>query len=403
MPAIFHYREAISPEIIKQADGKFTLKRIPIFECHQREDINCNDQWMNACVADQQQQKSKGFKPRLIVGHTGENPSDPEKPVAAFLDNYYFDPSSRWLFADYVDVPADLLADLKSNKWPGRSAEASRSKPAIYAVALLGGTPPYFKLPDLKYAGRADDTISIFTECHMATKPKLSSDNAKKLYSDVRRYLGLPDAPPAGTVDPAMEADFAKFCELMKRYESEMSAAPSPNAPAAPDKEGEPEPEDAEKKKKAASAAPYSEPVKKEPNVADTIKYEEAIKRMDALEATNVTLTEKLATAEWTQKYSEARISPARLNVPEKVAFLMKLPADLRQTYFDDSIKSVASPSTSPVKNEAPAGPVALGSAEEAAEIKRYYEENRTKYAGKFDQAQRDYRAGARPSDKTTK
>lgn len=161
MGAVMKYR--ISPPIVKQPNGMYTLKRIPIFEKHQREDIDCDDRWMYACVADQKALKSKGYLPRLIVGHTSDGPNAREVPAAASLDNYEYDAGDGRLYADYVDVPSELLAEIKLGKWPGRSAEASRRQPRIEAVALLGGTPPYFKLPDLKYT-RAD-IFSVYSEC----------------------------------------------------------------------------------------------------------------------------------------------------------------------------------------------------------------------------------------------
>jgi hypothetical protein len=406
MSLVSHYREAISPEVIRQADGKFTLKRIPIFECHDREDIHCNDAWMYACVADQQTKKANGFRPRLIIGHTSDNPRDPEKPVKAFLDNYSFDAATKWLYADYVDVPQELLEQLKRNEWPGRSAEASRSRPAIDTVALLGGTPPYFKLPDVKYDGKTADTVSIFSECLMATK--LSDENMRKLYADYRKYMGLetPGMPNAGAgtgPNAAQEADYAKFCELMARYETEQAAAVAPAATAPADeaptaKASEPAVAGAGKETPEEEAAEDAEKKKKAMQFATdeaTAKYSELLARVDALEADKVALLDKAEKSDWTQKYSEQRIPAGRIDIADEVKFIMELPTEKRQNYFDRSIKNVAIPSTTPVKNDGiPAA--STGSENEATEIKKYYDANRAKYRGDYAKAQRDYRAGSR-------
>ena len=392
MPAVFHYRDAISPDVERQADGKYTLKRIPIFECHNREEIRCDERWMEACVADQRAKKKNGFRPRLILGHTGDRPSDPEKPVLAYLDNYAFDPLTRWLYADYVDVPADLFAELKANKWPGRSAEASRTKPSIDVVALLGGTPPYFKLPDVNYHGRGEDIISIYSESLMASPKKLKDAELRKLYADYCKYAGMMDTSAGGggmagvAPDAAQEADYQKFCQLMQRYEAEKMPAKEPEVDPKKTPEGAPDDD---------SPAPYSAPTAKEPNVADTVKYQELLERADKQAADIQRLTDAAEAAEWTVKYSELRIPKGRIDVKEQVSLLMELPAATRQKYFDVSVKQISAPATTPIPEDATA-PIAAGSYREAKEIKAYYEANRTKYHGNYGQATRDYRAGAR-------
>jgi hypothetical protein len=138
------YKGAIDFKPELQADGRYAVRGVPIFETHERDGIGKVDsKWMYACCDDQKLKAANGFKPRLIVGHTTEDGTGPEKPVVGFLDNYRFDAKDGWLYADYVDIAPEDLPLLK--RFPGRSAEASVTKPAINTVALLGRNPALFQ------------------------------------------------------------------------------------------------------------------------------------------------------------------------------------------------------------------------------------------------------------------
>jgi hypothetical protein len=132
-------------------------------------------------------------------------------------------------------------------------------------------------------------------------------------------------------------------------------------------------------------------------NYADTPEYKKLLERIDKLDAENVALKETNERAEWTQKYSEVRVPAGRINVKDRVDFIMELPATKRQAYFDQSVKDVAGPATDPVHNEEPVtGTPTPGSDQESKAIRQLYEANRDVYRGDYAQAQRDYRAGKR-------
>lgn len=421
------YRDALTPRVIKQDDGRYTLRDIPIFQCHDREDIHCDDQWMYACIRDQQEKKQNGFLPRLIIGHNSEDPNAQEKPVAAFLDNYRYDPKTKWLYADYVDVPENLLHDLKANKYPGRSVEASRGKPAIDVVALLGGNPPYFKLPDLKFQEKSDK-VHIVTELTMKISPAtfmkymalMEKAEAKKLkYEEVAKDEGM---------SPEERADYEKFCKYMKMYDEEKAKAPQEDdeEPKASPPEDKPYDDDEDTKKpeddkkdekdyakgqlddvdpedsewKAAHAAMRENGsqrvgASKHADRSERLNYQHLMRRVDELTLRNQALEEKNERAEWTQKYQAVQAPRGRLNIGEEVDFLMDLPTAKRQAYFDRSVKNLkyASPSTSPAATDAVVtdGYSGPGSESESRAIKKYYDENRAKYKGDFASAQRDW------------
>lgn len=379
---------------------------------------------MYQCVANQKEQKAKGYLPRLIIGHTSDDPNAPEMPVAAYLDNYTYNPRDKWLYADYVDVPEDLKNQIEANKWPGRSAEANRREPRVEVVALLGGTPPYFKLPDLKYAA-ADSKVFIFSECHMAIKAK---SEMRVLYEDISAMSkpADPENPAGPKADPAADdAQYAKFCELMKRFLTKAFADESdyaekddttkPENEKVPEKDykaeagqldgvdhDEPEYKAAmarmrEKGEIKHSAKSQGENMQKYAELESRIKASDAritglLARVDKAEADKVELESKLERQDWTAKYQEKRIPKGRIDIDANVELLMGVKRDDRQKYFDQSIKNISAPSTAPVKQEAGGPPVMAGSEEEAYAIKEYYEANKEKLNYSFSAAQKKYR-----------
>lgn len=377
-----------------------------MFECHKREDINCDEQWMRDCVADQKELKSGGYLPRLAKGHTSDNPSDPEKTADAYLDNYRFDPADRWLYADYVDVPKDLMEEIKANKWPGRSAEASRQKPRIEVVALLGATPSYFKLPDIRYSDTPDKHF-IFSEITMATPTK---STLRQIYEDLAAMsVGAPGNPANQGAEAAPEdAQFKKFCELFQRLLKQAMGAGDAQPQYASD-DDRIKAEEGKKKKDAdyaAECATKDAAMKMAASAqGDTaIKYaaeqekrnKDLVDRLDKLEADKVELEENLERKDWTLKYRAQPIPRGRMSeddIKENVELIMGVASDKRQLYFDRSLKNVVAPSTTPVKQEADAGPVEAGSERESTEIRKLYEANRDRFRGDYGAAQREYRA----------
>lgn len=358
---------------------------------------------MYQCVANQKEQKAKGYLPRLIIGHTSDAPNAPEMPVAAYLDNYTYNPRDKWLYADYVDVPEDLKNQIEANKWPGRSAEANRREPRVEVVALLGGTPPYFKLPDLKYAA-GDSKLYIFSECHMATKAK---SEMRALYDDISAMNkpADPENPAGPKVDPKAEDEqYAKFCELMKRF---LAKAFAEDAAPPADKNADAAYAAEQERVKAEEAKKQETEKMSAQNQGElTIKYQELEKRakqsedritgllarVDKSEADKAELETKLERQEWTAKYQEKRIPKGRIDIEANVDLLMGVKKDDRQKYFDQSLKNIAAPSTTPVKQESGGAPVMAGSEEEAAAIKEYFEANKEKLNYSYSAAQKKYR-----------
>lgn len=374
-----HYRGPLTQAPEKTSNGRYTLRGVPIFECHTREDIGTVDRkWMQECIKNQQAEKARGFLPRLIVGHNSDNPDAQQKPTVGFLDNYRYDEATGWLFADYVDIEEEDLPLLK--RFPGRSAEANVKKPMIDVVALLGGTPPYFRLPDVKFKHRED--IAYYS----LEIPVMNTDPEK---------IGQPSATPKSGDDE----EFKKFCSYMARYEEEKAKKEKERNDDQPKKDDEKY--EAQKgmltgasSKQLAKAFGNMRADGRPPSEGDrysdsdlTAKYSNLLSRVDELTRTNAELAAKHESAEWRAKYASAHVPAGRINIDEEVAFLMDLPEEKRQLYFDRSIRSIPSPSTKRVEKADPGSKPEPGSPEEAAAVKKYAEEKKLP----FGQAQLDY------------
>ena len=360
------YRGPINFKPERQENGKWAIRGVPIFECHTREDIGKVDaNWMYAAIAEQKRLKADGFLPRLIVGHTSEEPNANEKGIVGYLDNYRYNEADQWLYADYVEIEEEDLPLLK--RLPGRSAEAGIKRPSINTVALLGGTPPYFKLPDVRFASREPVALYSVEIPQMATDPKSQESNA------------------SSPVSPEEKADYAKFCRYMKAYEAEKATAAPVKTPAEADgtkpfdATDEGPAHDAKMAGLRESGNMAWNPKKDAADPELKAKYAEIIETSRAQAAKIVSLEEAGEKSRWLAKYHDARIPAGRMDIGAKVDLLMSLPHNVRQAFYDDSLRGITAPATKPLpKDEVGAAPEP-GSQEEADAVKAKYGEWRGK------------------------
>lgn len=349
---------SFTPEL--QPDGTYTIRRVPIFECHTRQEGNkkivVDHAWMYQCVKDQKAKAAQGYYPKIIIGHNSDDPNAPERPVVAPLDNYEFDPITGFLYADYVNLAPEALPLLK--KYPARSAEASWVRPEINTVAILGGTPPWFKLPDMRFSEANAETFKYSMELKM----------------DMPQQQGQP------TSSPEEDADYQKFCKYFLRMKGDSKYAeafgqtekpeekPAEEAPKKDDEGNPPEKkkDDTMNASDATSTAKYAE---LETKVATLL---EGVASRDAQIAELLEVNER---SKWTAKYAEKRIPG--LKVSEELEFLMELPAAKREKAFDRSVARYAAPSAKPNASLGAAqGKPEPGSQAESEAVAKYAAEN---------------------------
>lgn len=124
----------------QQKDGTWSIMEIPFFWSGKHHGNNYSEKWLDAAVENFKSLKEKAKRlPRLILGHTAPGV---EKKAIGKLDNMKRVGNS--LVADLVRITDSVFQEVKNQEWPGRSAETLFEDKRIAALALLGGSEPYF-------------------------------------------------------------------------------------------------------------------------------------------------------------------------------------------------------------------------------------------------------------------
>lgn len=288
---------AIKPEFIEQPNGKFSLKNVPIFKCLTRDNINYDEKACEEIVKAQQEFKKSGYLPRLHIGH---NNDENEKPAVGFLDNYRFDKDLKMIFADFIDVVKEIADSIKQNLFPGRSVEINAEKNEINSVALLGGSAPYIKLPDLRFKE------IFFKETIMKNKK----------FDESEPGIKKPDTVVETKDEGAEDEGYTNFCKYMQRFEEEKA-----------------------KKDEVEGGEKANETLEKKDD-----HYSQEV----------IDLKHKLAQLEnnseikdWIHKYSEHK-----LEVDNNVKLLMQIPKNLRPAVFASQVNLIQKPSMTAFKDK---------------------------------------------------
>lgn len=217
--------DAYAQKIEKLDNGKFALRGVPIFAVHKRENKNFDENYLRAVVERQKDLKTRGHLPRVTLGHTSDDISDPGPPVLGFADNFRFSEREGLLYADFVDLPEEVKDAVVNNQLPGISCEPHISHPEISVVAMLRGKPGWLRLPDIRYVDTAERLK--FAENNNVDRRNLMipglkravalSLNTKAIGGSVLRYAG--DA--IDKVDPADLQDKEKIKALLEEVLSE--------------------------------------------------------------------------------------------------------------------------------------------------------------------------------------
>lgn len=160
---------------IKNVDGTYTILDVPVFELGKHRGEDYDDKWAKEALVNFQALKEKGWLPRVIIGHSNEKE---EKPAIGFWDNLQL--KGKTFHTDMTRLAEKTFNEIRERKWPGRSVEVNARKKKFTALALLGGSEPYFQFEPLEVKFQSDpDGIWIdFSESN-------SEDIVQKLYSKI--------------------------------------------------------------------------------------------------------------------------------------------------------------------------------------------------------------------------
>lgn len=141
-------------KIEREDDGTYTIKDVPIFETHDNRGFDCNEKWLADAIGNFEKERANGHRPVVILGHNVKGAE--EKKAKGFLDNLRL--KGKKLYADITKVTKALKEDIVQNAYPSRSVEILPNSKKILALALLGGTAPFFSLPQMVY-GQNEESL----------------------------------------------------------------------------------------------------------------------------------------------------------------------------------------------------------------------------------------------------
>ena len=126
----------------KNNDGSFNVLEVPIFQLGTHKGFSYTKKWAEETLKTHKALEKNEYFPSVIIGHTDNKG---EKPAVAFLKNLKL--KGDFFFADLIKISSNFFDKLKERAYPYRSVEVSPVKNRFAVLGLLGGTPPYFKLP----------------------------------------------------------------------------------------------------------------------------------------------------------------------------------------------------------------------------------------------------------------
>jgi len=139
-------------------DGSINVRDLDIFRLGRHKGFSYTKEWAGDAIGNFEKEKKDGFFPSVIIGHNKEGQAE-EKPARGFLDNMKL--VGNDIVADLVKIPSRVFEELKTRAYPHRSVEVNPDKKRISALALLGGTTPFHKLPIMEFLDETDEDAVV--------------------------------------------------------------------------------------------------------------------------------------------------------------------------------------------------------------------------------------------------
>lgn len=144
-------------KVEKRENGRYTIKKVPVFKLGDIRGYCYNRAWSERMLSNMQMRAENDYYPPVIVGHNGFGSELKEKDAIGFMKNFSVeyqgndpDVPMGTVFCDLDEIPEAAMQDIRDMKYPYRSVEVWNDRAEFSAVALLGGTEPYFKFPRLE-------------------------------------------------------------------------------------------------------------------------------------------------------------------------------------------------------------------------------------------------------------
>lgn len=150
-------------------DGTINVHDLEIFKLGKHKGFDYSADWAQKAIAKHQQlATADNYYPSVIIGH---NDGLQEKPSKGLLDNFQLD--GEVIKADIKNIHPETFESLKKREYPHRSVEVNPDDYRFTALALLGGTPPYHKLPVMEFGADEDSEVIEFEEIDLVASVEL--------------------------------------------------------------------------------------------------------------------------------------------------------------------------------------------------------------------------------------
>lgn len=258
----------------RQPDGKITIHDVEIFELGSHKGFDYSPEWAQKALENHAHLQNGGFYPSAIIGH---NDGKEEKPARGRMANFRMD--GKYIKADLTHVPEPVYESLKQGEYPHRSVEVNPQEARFTALALLGGTSPYHKLPNLELFGGDPEAVRIpFRSDDSSTLQTITQEIISKIKSIFENKQEGKKMPENNTQQMTEAQVLQKHAELFKQ---QFGMTPE-EAVAALKQERETQAQAAQAARQAANAA-FAEKLKKEYHLAPAFVDERIAPFLNAL------------------------------------------------------------------------------------------------------------------------
>ena len=143
-------------------DGSINIRDLEIFRLCERDGEKYDQNWFNNQVlAPFLAEKEMGYLPSAVIGHGEKEGIEPES--IALVDNLKLIKDT--VYSDIMKISSDDFENkFKKRKYPNRSVELHPETKQLMALAFLGKTRPFHKLPAMEFKGEKIIPISILFE-----------------------------------------------------------------------------------------------------------------------------------------------------------------------------------------------------------------------------------------------
>lgn len=173
----------------QQPNGDYCIHKVDIFQPTSKQNPGTGDhqvfgeEWMRQAADGTNERIKRGYKPPVHIGHHDPKTME-ERPFAGHFENLRVEPNPDGiptLYADIVDIPPEMFAQVMRNRIPYRSIEVNKpmGPPEVSSLAFMQSRVPHHKLPLLRVELVSGD-LPNGVQFHDAEQPRQFAEVAER-------------------------------------------------------------------------------------------------------------------------------------------------------------------------------------------------------------------------------